>query len=134
MDILYRRSFINYQILEMKFQDSISVLKVVRGKHTYPKQVINCNSMRPILRLGDIEWGSEFYITSSKTKIRYVKHPKEIETLLHKYENVFRDLPHGRPPNRGVEHNIVSEEGTSPIRIIPYRNPKKFIDDNENSI
>ena len=28
---------VNYQIPEMKFQDSTSVLRVVRGQHTYPK-------------------------------------------------------------------------------------------------
>ena len=107
---------VNYQIPEMKFQDSTGVLRVVRGQHTYPKQVVNCNSMRYILRHGDIEWYDECYITSPKTKIIFVKQPKEIETLLHKYEKKFRDLPHGRPPDRGVEHNIVLEEGTSPIK------------------
>ena len=83
--------------------------------------------MRSILRHGDIEWDSKCYITSPNPKIRVFKIPKEIETLLHKYENVFRDLPHGRPPDRGVEHNIVLEEGTSPIQIPPYRHPKKII-------
>ena len=53
---------------------------------------------------------------------------------MYKYEKVFRDLPHGRPPDRGFEHNIVLEEGTSPIQIPPYRHPKKFRDDIENSI
>ena len=85
------------------------------------------------MRNYDIEWASECYISSPKTKIRFFKHPKEIETLLHKYEKVFRDLAHGRTPNRGVEHNIVLKEGTSPIHIPPYRHPKKFIDDIENS-
>ena len=47
---------VNYQIPEMKFQDSKGVLRVVRGQHTYPKQVVNCNSVRSILRNGDIEW------------------------------------------------------------------------------
>ena len=51
-----------------------------------------------------------------------------------KYEKVFRDLPHGRPPDRGVEHNIVLEEGTPPIQIPPYRHPKKFRDDIEKAI
>ena len=45
---------VNYQIPEMKFQDSTGVLRVVRGQHTYQKQVVNCNSMRSILRNGDI--------------------------------------------------------------------------------
>ena len=64
----------------------------------------------------------------------FFEHPKEIEKLLKKYENVFRDLPHGRPPDRGFKHNIVLEEGTSPIKIQPYRNPKIFRDDIDNSI
>ena len=46
---------VNYQILEVKFQDSTGVLRVVRGQHTYPNQVVNCNSMRSILRHGDID-------------------------------------------------------------------------------
>ena len=53
---------------------------------------------------------------------------------MHKYEKVFRDVPHGRPPDRGVEHNIILEEGTSPIQIPPYRNPNKFRDEIEKTI
>ena len=53
---------------------------------------------------------------------------------MQKYEKGFRGLPHGRPPDRGVEHNIVLEEGTSPIQIPPYIHPKKFIDDIEKAI
>ena len=45
---------VNYQIPEMKFQDSTGALRVVRGHHTYPKQVVNCKSMRSILRHGDV--------------------------------------------------------------------------------
>ena len=106
---------VNYQIPENKFQYSKGVLRVVRGQHTYPNQVVNCNSMRSILKHGDIEWAIECHITSFKPNIKVFEHPKEIETLFHKYEKVFRDLPHGRPPDRGVDHNIVLEEGTSPI-------------------
>ena len=112
----------------MNFQDSKGVLRVVRGKPTYPNQVVTCNSMRYILRHGYIEWDDEFHITYPNTNIKFFEHPKEIEKLLRKYESFFRDLPHGRPPDRGVEHNIVLEEGTSPIQIQTYRNPKKFIE------
>ena len=59
------------------------------------------------MRHGDTEWDSKYYITSHKPKIRVVKHSKEIETLFHKYEKVFRDLPHGRPPKGGVEHKNI---------------------------
>ena len=90
----------------MKFQDSKGVLRVVRGQHTYPNQVVICNSMRSILKHGDIEWDDECHITSPKPNIKVFEHPKEIEKLLKKYEKVFSDLPHGTPPDRGVENNI----------------------------
>ena len=45
---------VNYQIPEMKFQDSTGALRVVRGQHTYPKQVVNCKRMRSILSHGDV--------------------------------------------------------------------------------
>ena len=61
---------VNYQIPEMKFQDLKGVLRVVRGKHTYPNQVVTCNSMRSILRNGDIEWADECHMTSPKPNIK----------------------------------------------------------------
>ena len=77
---------------------------------------------------------SECHITSPKPNIKVFECPKEIEKLLQKYEKIFRGLPHGRPPDRGVEHNIVLEEGTSPIKIPPYRHPKTFRDEIEKAI
>ena len=50
------------------------------------------------------------------------------------FKKKFRDLPHGRPPVRGVEHNIFLEEGTSPIHTPPYRHPNKFKYEIENDI
>ena len=88
-------NLVNYQIPEMKFQDSKVVRRVVRGQHTYPNQVVTCKSMRSILRHGDIEWVVECHITSSKPIIKVFEHPNEIEKLLQKYEEFFRDLPHG---------------------------------------
>ena len=73
-------------------------------------------------------------ISHIPSQINFVEHPNEIEKLLQKYEKVPRDLPHGRTPDRGVEHNIVLEEGTSPIQIPPYRHPKIFIDEIEKAI
>ena len=66
--------------------------------------------------------------------MKVVEHPNDIEKLFKKYEMVFRDLPHGRAPDKGVEHNIVLEECTSPIQIPPYRHPKKFIDEIDKAI
>ena len=64
----------------------------------------------------------------------YFLNTQKRQRHFYKYEKVFRDLPHGRPPDREVEHNIVFEEGTSPIQIPPYRHPKKFWDEIYKSI
>ena len=101
---------------------------------TYPNQVVSSHIMRSILRHGDIEWADEFLITSPKTHLHIVKHPKEIEELLSKYEKVFRDFPRGRPPNRGVEHIIKLEIGTHPIKMNPYRHTKRIQDNIEEAI
>ena len=57
----------------MKFQDSKGVLRVVRGQHTYPNQVMNFNSMRYTLRHEDIEWDTEFNIIYPNTNITIPK-------------------------------------------------------------
>ena len=129
MQVTVGEHTINYKIPEMKFQDWKGLLRVVRGQHTYPNQVVTCNSMRYILSHGDIEWAVECHITYPNPNIKVFEHPKEIEKLLKKYEIFIRDLPHCILPNRGVEHNIFSEEGTSPIQITPHRHPKKFRDE-----
>ena len=72
MDVFYRGTYSKYQILEMAFQDLKGVLRVVRGQHTYPNQVMTCNSMRSILRHEDIEWDVKFYIPYPKPNIRVV--------------------------------------------------------------
>ena len=70
----------------LKHQDSKGVLRVVRGHHTYPNQVMTCNSMRFILRHGDIKWDVECHITYRNPNINFLEHSKEIEKLLQKYE------------------------------------------------
>ena len=51
-----------------------------------------------------------------------------------KYEKVFGDLPPRRPPDRGVEHIIELEIGTQPIKMHPYRHPKRILDEIEEAI
>ena len=82
--------------------------------------------MRSILRHGDIEWTTKFLIASPKPHLNISKHPKEIEHLLSKYENVFGDLPPGIPLYRGVEHIIELDIGTKPIKMHPYIHPKRI--------
>ena len=54
--------------------------------------------------------------------------------MLQKHKRVFEDLPHGRPPDRGIEHRIELEAGTLPIKIHPYKHPKRLKDEIEKAI
>ena len=47
---------------------------------------------------------------------------------------VFENIQHGRPPDCGIEYRIELELGTLPIKIHPYKYPKKFKDEIEKSI
>ena len=108
----------------MRFKNSEGKPILLRGMHTYPNQVVSSHAMRSILRHGDIEWVVECLITSYKPHLKVVKHTKEIEQLLGKYEKVFGDITPGRTPDRGVEHAIELEIGTQPIKMQPYKHPK----------
>ena len=119
----------NYQVLEMRFENSEGKPILMRGMHTYPNQVVSSHNMRYILIHGDIEWDNECLITYHKPHLNISKNPKEIEHLLSKYEKVFRDLPPSRQPDRGVEHIIELEIGTQTIKMKPYRNSKRILYD-----
>ena len=54
----------NYKIPQTSFKDAEGKSIVLKGMNTYPNQVISANSMRSILRHGDIEWVAEFHITN----------------------------------------------------------------------
>ena len=47
---------------------------------------------------------------------------------------MFRDLPHGRTLDRGVEHRIELEIGKSSIKVNPYNHTKIFKDEIERTI
>ena len=54
--------------------------------------------------------------------------------MLSKYENVFGDIPPGRPLDRGAEHGIELEIGTQPIKMNPYRHPSRILYEIEEAI
>jgi len=107
---------------------------VSKGMNTYPSQVISAKSMRSVMRHGDIEWAVECQITTEGTTAKVSSQPKDIKKLLQKHKRVFEDLPHGRPPDRGIEHRIELEAGTLPIKIHPYKHPKRLKDEIEKAI
>ena len=90
--------------------------------------------MRSVMRHRDIEWVVECQITNEGTTAKFSSQPKYIKKVLHKHKRVFEDLPHRRPPNRGIEHIIELEFGTLPIKIHPYKNTNKIKDEIENAI
>jgi hypothetical protein len=53
---------------------------------------------------------------------------------LSQYEPLFGLIPPGRPPDRGFEHTIDLEVGSTPVIIAPYRHPKRFKDEIEKGI
>ena len=47
---------------------------------------------------------------------------------------MFGDLPHGRPPDIGVDHRIELDISTYPIKVYPYKHPKIFKYETERTI
>ena len=107
---------------------------VLKGINTYPSQVISAKSMIFVMRHGDIEWVVECQITTKGTTTKSSSLTKDIKKLLHKHKRVFEDLPHGRPPDHGIEHMIELEAGTLIIKINPYKHPKRFKDEIKKEI
>ena len=89
--------------------------------------------MEAVLRQGDIEWSAECLVTFRKPPENNTQHPADIQALLHKHERLVRDLPAGRPPDRGFEH-IIELEGTQAVITTPYKHPKRYKDEIEKTI
>ena len=107
---------------------------VSNGINTYHIQVISAKSMRSIMRHGDIEWDVEFQINTDETTAIFSFQPKDIKKLLQMHKRGFEDLPHGMPPDYGIEHMIELEAGTLSIKIHPYKHPKRFKDEIEKAM
>ena len=90
----------------MEFQEPDGKRVVLRGMNTYPPKPVSSQRMEAVLRQGDIEWVAECLVTFRKPPENNTQHPDEIHVVLQKHEKVFRDLPPGRPPDRGFEHII----------------------------
>lgn len=74
--------------------------------------LVSSHSMEAILRHGDIDWEVECYISNKESPDGPRQYPDDIQALLQKHQQVFRDIPLGRPPDRGFEHVIELPEGS----------------------
>ena len=105
--------------MEMEFQGPDGKRVVLRGMNTYPPKPVSSQRMEAVLRHDDIEWVAKCFVTFRKPPENSTQHPGDIQALLQKHEKVFRDLPTGRPPDRGFEHTIELEEGTQAVITTP---------------
>ena len=55
---------------------------VLKGMNTYPNQVISAESMRSIMRHGDIEWDVECQITTKGTTAKVSSQTKDIKKIV----------------------------------------------------
>lgn len=59
--------------------------------------------------------------------------PDFLTDTLEKYQELFEE-PQGLPPKRGIEHQIILQEGVPPVSVRPYRYPHFQKDEIERMI
>jgi hypothetical protein len=124
----------NYQRLTMSFRDANGSRVVLRGMSTGAHRAVSMKTMERIFCHGDVAYAVECLITTLKdSEDREHYHP-QIRKILSQYELVFRSIPPRIPPNRGFEHTIELEAGSTPVITVPYRHPKRFKDEIEKAI
>jgi hypothetical protein len=77
---------------------------------------------------------SECRISARVDEQGKVHYTPEIQEIIDKHSKVFGPIPPGVPPDRVCEHIIELEAGAKPVINTPYRHPKKYKDEIENSI
>lgn len=99
----------DYRTMEMEFQGPDGKRVVLRGMNTYPAKVVSSQRMEAVLRLQEMEWAAESFITSQDPTDLKQQYPVDIQAILHKHDMVFGGIPPGRSPDRGFEHIIELE-------------------------
>ena len=104
------RSTDDYAIQELKKKGMTEAVKREIMKHTGPA------------KLKTVEEGKAMQLEKVAEEYR-----DRLKELLDKHISLFVDkLPHGKPPDRGVEHEINLEPGAQPVSRPPYRlSPKE---------
>lgn len=124
---------LNLEKFEMRFQHEGKTM-VLRGLSDGGCRVVSLRRMQRLFRHDDIEWVAECHIMPTSPEPQEKNHPPDVQKILDRHAKVFSDIPHGVPPDRGMEHVIELEEGAKLVMITPYRHPKKHKDEIEKVI
>ena len=97
-------------------------------------RVVLARKMEALFRHGNVDWATQFFISSKLDSNRKPDYHVDIQTVLDKHSAVFGDIPPGRPLDRGFEHVIEMEEGSKSVITTPYRHPRHFKEEIEKTI
>jgi hypothetical protein len=129
-----RRHTFDYKVVELEFKAANGRKLVLRGMSNDAPRIISTKRMEVIFRHGDVAYEVEFLVTTQNPSSSIHSHHVEIHTLLIKHDQVFGNIPLGRPPKRGFEKSIDLDEGAKTVITTPYQHPKKFKDEIEKDI
>jgi hypothetical protein len=93
-------------------------------------KIMSNKCMEDICRQGDVAC-AECLITMQNPSQDHQHYHVDIQEFLGKHDKVFTPLPVVRPPDRGFEHVIESEEGEKPMITTPYKHLNNFKDEIE---
>jgi hypothetical protein len=123
-----------YHDMRMEFQDKGGKQVILRGMSIGSPRIVSNQSMEALFRHEDVSCVKECLVTMENSSQDRQHYPTNIQAFLGKHERVFDPLPAGRPPNKGFEHVIELEEGSTPVITTPYRNSKRFKEEIEKAI
>ena len=82
-------------------------------------RAVSAKRMEQIFHRGDVAYTTECLIITRKDSEGREQYHPQIRELLDQYELVFGPIPPGRPPDRGFEHMIELEVGTTVVSPRP---------------
>jgi hypothetical protein len=97
-------------------------------------RVVTAKRMESIFRREEIVYAVECKVSTWVDEKGKVHYTLEIKRILDKHQKVFGLIPPGVPLEIGFEHIIELEAGAKPVITKPYRNPKKYKDEIDNTI
>lgn len=107
-----REFTLNMERVEIRFQHEGRTV-VLRGLSDDSCRVVSLRRMERLFRHDDVEWAAECLIMPASPEPQVKSHPPDMQDILDRHAKVFSSIPHGVPPDRGIEHVIELEEGAN---------------------